>query len=335
MSQKMMQVKNLHISFKTPDGLVPAVTGVSFDIDHGESVALVGESGSGKSVTALSCLRLLPEPPALVKADMMKFNETDLLTLPTAHMRKIRGNEISMIFQEPMTSLNPLLTIGFQIAEVASLHLGHNKAKAWAYALEMLKKVGIPDAAKRAKEYPHQMSGGMRQRVMIAIALVCSPKLIIADEPTTALDVTIQSQILKLIDDLQKDSGMALLLITHNLGIVAQKTKRVMVMYAGQIVESTTTETVFTKPAHPYTDGLLRSIPSAERKVGRLNVISGVVPSPMFFPKGCRFNPRCPNAKEKCVIDQPELIEIGRGHLVRCHYPLAEMSEKGGQVHDR
>jgi len=331
MSKNMMQVKNLHISFKTPDGLVPAVTGVSFDIAQGESVALVGESGSGKSVTALSTLRLLPEPPATITADVMKFNDTDLLALSTDNMRQVRGNEISMIFQEPMTSLNPLLTIGFQIAEVASLHMGYDKRQAWHYALEMLNKVGIPDASKRAKEFPHQMSGGMRQRVMIAIALVCNPKLLIADEPTTALDVTIQAQVLKLIDDLQKDIGMALLLITHNLGIVAQKAERVMVMYAGQIVESTATENIFTQPSHPYTDGLLRSIPSAEKKVARLNVISGVVPSPMFFAKGCRFNPRCPYAQERCVAEQPELKEIGPGHTVRCHYPL---TEKGDHSHD-
>ena len=316
----LMQVENLHISFKTPDGLVPAVTGVSFAISPGESVALVGESGSGKSVTALSCLRLLPMPPAEVKADVMSFNGIDLLS-GVSGIQKVRGNEVAMIFQEPMTSLNPLLTIGFQIAEAAAHHLGYSRKKAWAHAVEMLELAGIPDAAKRAKTYPHQMSGGMRQRVMIAIALVCSPKLLIADEPTTALDVTIQAQILKLTDDLQKKNGMALLLITHNMGIVAQKTERVMVMYAGQIVESTATDNIFTQPAHPYTDGLLRSIPSAAKKVKRLNVIPGAVPSPMFYPKGCRFAPRCSFAKEKCAAEQPELREISSNHLVRCHYP--------------
>ena len=327
----MLNVDNLHITFNTSDGKVPAVTGVSFGIDSGESVALVGESGSGKSITALSCMRLLPAPPSVVTADAMSFDGKDLLDLSIDQMRRVRGNEIAMIFREPMTSLNPLLTIGYQIAEVASLHLGFSKDRAWKYALEMLERVGIPESKKRAKEYPHQMSGGMRQRVMIAIALSCNPKLLIADEPTTALDVTIQAQILKLIDDLQKDIGMALLLITHNLGIVAQKTERVLVMYAGQIVECTKTDNVFTNPAHPYTDGLLRSIPSVEKKVPRLNVIKGVVPSPMFYPKGCRFSPRCPYAKDKCVQDEPGLVELGMGHHARCHYPLA--APQGGTLY--
>jgi len=331
-SKDMMQVKNLHINFKTPDGIVPAVTGVSFSIAPGESVALVGESGSGKSVTAMSCMRLLASPPASVKADIMKFEGMDLLSLSMDDMRKVRGNDMSMIFQEPMTSLNPLLTIGYQIAEAASLHLGLLGAEASLYAIQMLERVGIPDAAKRAKEYPHQMSGGMRQRVMIAMALSCNPRLLIADEPTTALDVTIQAQILKLIDDLQKEIGMALLLITHNLGIVAQKTERIMVMYAGQIVESAATNNVFINPAHPYTDGLLRSIPCAERKVKRLNVISGVVPSPMFFPKGCRFSPRCPNTKDHCVETPPDLIELSPGHMVRCHYPLSFSTFEKGDI---
>lgn len=325
----MLKVRDLHINFRTAEGIVPAVTGVSFDIGAGESVALVGESGSGKSVTALSCLRLLPVPPAEVRAAEMSFDGVDLLGLGLGDLRKVRGNKVSMIFQEPMTSLNPLLTIGFQIAEVASLHLGYDKGKAWSHALEMLERVGIPDAAKRAKQYPHQMSGGMRQRVMIAIALVCNPMLLMADEPTTALDVTIQAQILRLIADLQKDSGMSLLLITHNLGIVAQKTERVIVMYAGQIVESTTTGNIFTKAAHPYTKGLLESIPSAAKKVKRLNVIEGVVPSPMFYPKGCRFGPRCPYAGKGCDA-APELAEIEAGHMVRCHYPLLSKSGKGG-----
>jgi len=320
----MLKVRNLHIGFKTPEGFVRAVTGVGFDIGPGESVALVGESGSGKSVTALSCLRLLPEPQASVTADVMDFDGTNLLTLAPGEMRKVRGNKISMIFQEPMTSLNPLLTVGFQIAEVASLHMGFDKKKALAYAVEMLGRVGIPDAEKRAGEYPHRLSGGMRQRVMIAIALVCSPRFLIADEPTTALDVTIQAQILKLIDDLQKESGMAFLLVTHNMGIVAQKAERVMVMYAGQIVESAPTADIFDRPAHPYTAGLLASIPSATEKVARLNVIRGTVPSPMFFPAGCRFNPRCPFATKECADEQPEIREMEPGHLVRCHYPLRQ-----------
>ena len=327
----LLQVENLNTSFKTPDGVVPAVTGVSFDIMPGESVALVGESGSGKSVTSLSILRLLAMPPAVIEADGIRFGETDLLALNDKEMRQVRGNEISMIFQEPMTSLNPILTVGFQIAEVLRLHLGMNKDEANRAAVEMLKKVGIPDAEKRAKEYPHQMSGGMRQRVMIAIALACNPRLLIADEPTTALDVTIQAQILELISDLQKERGMAMLLITHNLGIVAQMADRVMVMYAGQIVESIGVDGVFTHPWHPYTHGLLHSIPSAERKVKRLNVIQGVVPNPMFYPEGCRFSPRCPYAQEGCVCEQPQLREVEPGHWVRCHFPL---SDERGEIHD-
>jgi len=325
----LLHVVDLHTGFNTSEGLTPAVTGVSFDIAEGESVALVGESGCGKSVTALSILRLLPQPPAITTAEAVTLGNTKLLSLSDDEMRNIRGNDISMIFQEPMTSLNPILTVGFQIAETLMLHLNLDREQAMKNAVEMLHKVGIADAQKRAMEYPHQMSGGMRQRVMIATALACSPKLLIADEPTTALDVTIQAQILELIYDLQKTIGMALLLITHNLGIVAQMADRVMVMYAGQIVENTETDTIFTHPWHPYTHGLLNSIPSTDVKVKRLNVIPGVVPSPMFYPKGCRFSPRCPYAQEKCRQSQPELIEVERNHLVRCHYPL---SDKRGEV---
>ncbi|HHY18030.1 MAG TPA: ABC transporter ATP-binding protein [Firmicutes bacterium] len=330
MSDKvLLHLDDLHTGFKTADGYVPAVTGVSFDIKEGESVALVGESGSGKSVTALSVLRLLPIPPAEIKANAITFGKTDLLSLEDEDMRKVRGNEISMIFQEPMTSLNPVLTVGFQIAEVARLHLGLDERHATEYAGKMMKKVGIADAEKRVKDYPHHMSGGMRQRVMIAMALACNPRLLIADEPTTALDVTIQAQILELIGDLQKERNMAMLLITHNLGIVAEVADRVMVMYAGQIVESTDTEKIFNRPRHPYTYGLLSSIPSVDEKVERLNVIHGVVPSPMFFPKGCRFSPRCPHVQERCVKEQPGLLELEGGHCVRCHYPLIG---EGGQT---
>ena len=308
--------------FTSPQGFIPAVTGVSFDIKKGESVALVGESGCGKSVTAMSVMRLLESPPAVIEAKSLNYNGIDILSLKEKEMRAVRGNEISMIFQEPMTSLNPTLPIGFQIAEALRVHRGLKKKEAEAQAIEMLKKVGIPEAEKRSREYPHQMSGGMRQRVMIAIALACSPSLLIADEPTTALDVTIQAQILELIAELQKSTGMALLLITHNLGIVAQVADRVMVMYAGQIVEGTDTDSIFDRPSHPYTLGLLGSIPSADHKVDRLHIIKGVVPSPMFYPKGCRFAPRCPYAQEKCIAEQPELAEIAPGHVCRCHFPI-------------
>ncbi len=320
----LLHIQSLSTGFKSSDGYIPAVSDVSFDIDEGESVALVGESGCGKSVTALSILRLLQIPPAEIKAKEMIFEDIDLQALTIKEMRKVRGNRISMIFQEPMTSLNPLMPVGEQIAEAVKLHRGYNKTEAMKVAVEMLKKVGIPDTEKRAGEYPHQMSGGMRQRVMIAMALSCNPKLLIADEPTTALDVTIQAQILDLIGTLQKDSNMAMLLITHNLGIVAEVADRVMVMYAGQIVESSPVKNVFTHPWHPYTHGLLKSIPSADKKVPVLNVIKGVVPSPMFFPKGCRFNPRCPYATEKCVQEPPELMEVEPGHKVRCHFPLSD-----------
>ncbi|CCQ95385.1 oligopeptide ABC transporter (ATP-binding protein) [[Clostridium] ultunense Esp] len=328
---KLLNVKNLHTGFDSVNGYIPAVTGVSFGIDEGECVALVGESGSGKSVTAMSILRLLPMPPAKIKADEITFKETDLLSFSEKEMRKVRGNEISMIFQEPMTSLNPLLTVGFQIAEVVRLHLGYGKKEAMEYAIEMLKKVGIPDAKKRADEYSFQMSGGMCQRIMIAMALACEPRLLIADEPTTALDVTIQAQILELMSQLQKERNMAMLLITHNLGIVAEVAERVMVMYAGQIVESLDVEDIFTHPWHPYTHGLLTSIPSVDKKVDELNVIKGVVPSPLFFPKGCRFSPRCPYAEERCKREQPLFTEVKKGHHVRCHYPL---SDKRGEINE-
>lgn len=328
----LLHVENLNSGFNSSDGYIPAVGGVSFDIYEGQSVALVGESGSGKSVTALSILRLLTIPPAKIEAGSISYKDKDLLTLSEKEMRKVRGNDISMIFQEPMTSLNPLLTVGFQIAEAIMLHLKYNKKRARLAAIEMLRKVGIPDADKRINEYPHQMSGGMRQRVMIAMALACNPGLLIADEPTTALDVTIQAQILDLIGNLQKESNMAMLMITHNLGIVAEVADMVMVMYAGQIVESSPVEQVFTHPWHPYTHGLLSSIPSADEKAAELKVIKGVVPSPMFFPKGCRFNPRCPYAQEKCIKEPPPLAEVERGHKVRCWYPLSD--NRGEVNHD-
>lgn len=326
---KLLHVDNLNTGFQSSDGYIPAVDGVSFDIMKGESVALVGESGSGKSVTALSILRLLAIPPAKIKADAITLNDIDLTALDAAQMRKIRGNEISMIFQEPMSSLNPLLPIGFQVAEAVELHMHMNKREAKAYAVDMLRKVGIPAAEKRALEYPHQMSGGMRQRVMIAMALACNPELLIADEPTTALDVTIQAQILDLIGTLQRERNMAMLLITHNLGIVAEVAARVMVMYAGQIVETAETEAIFNHPRHPYTSGLLSSIPSADEKVAELNVIKGVVPSPMFFPKGCRFHPRCPYAQEQCRKEPPPFSEIEPNHRVRCWFPLCD--QKGDE----
>lgn len=318
----LLKVRNLRTGFETSYGYSPAVTGVDFDIEEGEAVALVGESGCGKSVTSLSLMRLLQTPPAKIEADELEFDGMDILKLSDNRMRKVRGNAMSMIFQEPMTSLNPLMKVGDQIAESAIMHMGLNRRQAHLHAIDMLKKVGIPDPEQRVNNYPHQMSGGMRQRVMIAIAMSCRPKLLIADEPTTALDVTIQAQILDLIGKLQKEENMAVLLITHNLGIVAEYTKKVMVMYAGQIVEKADVHEIYHRPAHPYTMGLMTSIPSAGKKVDRLNVIEGVVPSPMFYSDYCRFAPRCPYATEKCRTVTPELVDLGDGHLCRCHYPL-------------
>lgn len=322
--KKLLEIENLNIGFDSKNGFVPVVKDVSFSIKEGESVALVGESGSGKSVTALSILRLLKIPPAQIEAEHISMENVNLLDLSEKEMREIRGNMISMIFQEPMTSLNPLLPVGYQVAETVRKHLGYSKEEAYSYAAEMLRKVGISDPNRRLGEYPFQLSGGMNQRIMIAIALACEPKLLIADEPTTALDVTIQAQILDLIKDLQQQNNMAMLLITHNMGIVAEVAEKVMVMYAGEIIEYCDVETVFTHPYHPYTHGLLTSIPSAHEKVSELNVIKGSVPNPMFFPKGCRFSPRCPFATEKCFKEAPTFEEIKKGHWVRCHYPLVD-----------
>lgn len=322
--EKLLRVKNLSAFFASKHGDIRAVDGVSFDIAAGESVALVGESGCGKTVTSLSIMRLLDVPPAHIEAEILNFNGMDVLELDDNSMRKVRGNEMSMIFQEPMTSLNPLMRVDEQIAEALELHKGMKSKEALAYAAEMVAAVGIPDAKKRAHEYPHQMSGGMRQRIMIAMALSCDPKLLIADEPTTALDVTIQAQILDLIAKQQQERNMALLLITHNLGVVAEVADRVMVMYAGQIVESAPVATIFQHPCHPYTHGLLKSIPSVDDKNKKLYVIQGTVPSPLFFSKACRFNRRCPYAQERCRADAPPLIELEPGHLVRCWCPLAD-----------
>ena len=324
MSEILLQLKNLKTGFESKNGMIKAVDGVSFHIEEGESVALVGESGSGKSVTALSIMRLLECPPAHIEADELTFNGQDVLALNENTMRHVRGNEMSMIFQEPMTSLNPLFRVNDQIAEALELHKGMKKKEALEYAVHMIDAVGIPDAAKRAREYPHQMSGGMRQRIMIAMALSCDPKLLIADEPTTALDVTIQAQILDLIAQQQEKRNMSLLLITHNLGVVAEVAQRVMVMYAGQIVENANVETIFTHPWHPYTHGLLNSIPSVDDKNKKLYAISGTVPSPLFFPKTCRFHPRCPYATDHCREEAPPLTEVEDGHFVRCWNPLSD-----------
>ena len=318
MSEPLLEVRELQTHFFTDDGVVRAVDGVSFAISAGETLAVVGESGSGKSVTSLSILRLIASPPGRIVGGSIKFRGRDLLSLSEAEMRAIRGKEISMIFQEPMTSLNPVFSCGEQILEVLMLHERLDRTTARVRTIELLRTVGIPSPEQRVDEYPHQMSGGMRQRVMIAMALACKPSLLIADEPTTALDVTIQAQILELLKRLQAELGMAVLLITHDLGVVAETADRVAVMYAGQVVEYCAVRDAFRATRHPYTAGLLASLPRLGGDDTRLRVIPGNVPNPVRFPGGCRFHPRCPIAVERCRNEVPELRDVGGGHLARC-----------------
>ena len=318
----LIQVKNLQTSFFTPEGEVRAIDGVSFDISEGKTLGLVGESGCGKSVTSLSIMRLIQSPPGKIVGGEISYRGRDLLKLSNEEMRKIRGNEISMIFQEPMTSLNPVFTVGNQIGEAIRLHQGLGKKQTREKTIEMLRLVKIADPESRVDSYPHQLSGGMRQRVMIAMALSCNPSLLIADEPTTALDVTIQAQILELMKELQQKIGMALLLITHDLGVVAEQADEVAIMYAGKIVERTSAQTIFARPFHPYTVGLLNSLPgTGDKKKKRLNAIPGVVPSPLHLPSGCRFRDRCPRAAGLCADAEPQLVEKEQNHFVACHFP--------------
>jgi oligopeptide/dipeptide ABC transporter ATP-binding protein len=321
----LIQVKNLQTSFFTPEGEVRAIDGVSFEIAESQTLGLVGESGCGKSVTSLSIMRLIASPPGKIVGGEILYRGRDLLKLNNEEMRKIRGNEISMIFQEPMTSLNPVFTVGNQIGEAIRLHQGLGKKETRAKTIEMLRLVKIADPESRVDNYPHQMSGGMRQRVMIAMALSCNPSLLIADEPTTALDVTIQAQILELIKELQQKMGMALLLITHDLGVVAERADEVAIMYAGKIVERANSQAIFARPFHPYTVGLLNSLPgTGGKKKKRLDAIPGVVPSPLGLPSGCRFRDRCPNAQPLCAETEPQLIELEPGHTVACYFPATE-----------
>ena len=323
----LLEVDNLQTHFRTPDGVNRAVDGVSFNVEAGETLAIVGESGCGKSVTAMSILRLIPEPPGKL-AGAIRFQGRNLLALSEPEMQRIRGNEISMIFQEPMTSLNPVLTVGKQIGETLRLHQGLSKAQAEQKAIEMLTLVGIPEPARRVREYPHQLSGGMRQRVIIAIALACNPKLLIADEPTTALDVTIQAQILELMRDLKHRVGAAIVLITHDLGVVAEVAERVVVMYAGRKVEEAAVGPLFRTPRHPYTQGLLGSMPklgsSLTGEETRLSEIPGLVPSLKAKIPGCVFASRCPYATDLCREVAPALEEKAPGHLAACHYSARE-----------
>jgi oligopeptide transport system ATP-binding protein len=317
-NKALLEVKDLKTHFYTHDGIVPAVDGLTFKINRGETLCVVGESGCGKSVTAMSILKLVPTPPGKYVSGNILFNDTDILTKTDEEMRKIRGKDIAMIFQEPMTSLNPVYTIGDQIAEAIIVHQGKKKKEAIQIAINMLKKVGIPSPEKRVGEYPHQLSGGMRQRVMIAMALSCNPMVLIADEPTTALDVTVQAQILDLMRKMQKETETAIMFITHDLGVVAEMADRVVVMYAGKIVEEGTVDEIFNEPMHPYTIGLLNSIPQLDSKGKEtLHVIEGTVPNLDELPNGCAFNPRCNHAMEICKKEKPELISL-RNHSRKC-----------------
>ena len=322
MAERLLDVKNLKTYFFTDEGTVRAVDGVDLYIDKGETLGIVGESGCGKSVTALSIMKLIPQPPGKIVDGEIRYNNQNLVDLPAGKMRKIRGKEISMIFQEPMTSLNPVFTCGEQIAEALRLHEGLGRRDAMAKTVDMLKLVHMANAERRVKEYPHQLSGGMRQRIMIAMALSCNPKLLIADEPTTALDVTIQAQILELLNELKSKLGMAVMLITHDMGVIAETAQRVIVMYAAKVAEEAPVGDLFKEPLHPYTQGLLRSIPRidlAATKRQRLEAIGGTVPTLKGdIPPGCRFAPRCPFVKAVCTEKDPVLKEMKPGHKVAC-----------------
>jgi peptide/nickel transport system ATP-binding protein len=327
----LLQVRDLRTFFYTESGVARAVDGVSLHIGAGETVGLVGESGCGKSVTALSILRLIRPPGRVEAGSEMLFEGRNLATIDEKAMRAVRGARISMVFQEPMTALNPVFTIGDQIAEVVRVH-GGGKREAWERAVEMLRTVGIPAPEQRAREYPHQLSGGMRQRVVIAMALVMSPALVIADEPTTALDVTIQAQILELLRDLQQRFGTSILLITHDLGVVAETVSRVIVMYGGEIVEEASVNDLFAIAHHPYTEGLLNAMPKVGHERERLATIPGTVPPPTAWPSGCRFHDRCPYAWDRCAAEHPPLYQIGVAHVSRCH--LADEPGRRANKHE-
>ena len=318
MKNALLEIKDLKTWFYTDDGIVRGCDGVSYKVHAGETLAVVGESGSGKSVTAMSILNLIPSPPGKIEGGEILFEDRNLVDLPVKAMREIRGNKIAMIFQEPMTSLNPVMTIGKQIRESMLLHQACSKQAAAQRTIELLKLVGIPDPAKRVHEYPYQMSGGMRQRVMIAIALACRPKLLIADEPTSALDVTIQAQILRLIKELQETLGMAVILITHDMSVVAETADKVAVMYTGKIVEYGSVDDIFYDPKHPYLDGLKHCIPSLDSEQEELYVIDGIVPDPLNLPQGCKFAPRCPKSFERCKHEEPSPTYFSADHYVCC-----------------
>ena len=331
MTEPLLSIRNLRTWFYTDAGVARAVDGVSFDIAPLETIGVVGESGCGKSVTALSILRLIQPPGRIERESRILFEGKDILELPERDVRSIRGNRIAMVFQEPMTALNPVFTVGDQIAEVARVHDDASRRDAWRRAVEMLTLVGIPAPEQRAREYPHQLSGGMRQRVVIAMALMMNPALVIADEPTTALDVTIQAQILELLRDLQERLGTSILLITHDLGVIAETVSRVIVMYAGEVVEQALVGDLFAHGHHPYTEGLMHAMPQVGQSLERLAVIPGTVPPPTAWPSGCRFRDRCPYSWDRCEREHPPLYTIGTAHTSRCH--LAEEPERRAHPH--
>jgi len=326
----LLEVKNLRTYFDTEDGVVKAVDDISFQLKRGETLGIVGESGSGKSVTNLSIIRLVPDPPGKIVSGEVIFNGSDLLLLPNDAIRKIRGRRIAMIFQDPMTSLNPFMKISKQLMEMTQLHLGHSKVKAYDHAVRMLETVGIPDARSRADSYPHEFSGGMRQRVMIAMALSCEPELLIADEPTTALDVTIQAQILELIKKLKSETGTSVILITHDLGVVAGMTDHVIVMYAGKIFEQGRTAELFSSPGNPYTKGLLRSVPDPTDEQGKLYQIPGSPPDMAHLKPGCPFAERCDYVQDICRREFPPFVKLNTDHHSLCHFAREVYSESGG-----
>lgn len=315
-TKKILSVKDLKVIYTSEGKIVQAVNGVSFDLESGSTLGLVGETGAGKTTIAKALMRILPDPPARIEEGQIHFNGQNILTLPEAEMRKLRGKKMSMIFQDPMTALNPLMTVVDQIAEGIKNHYNVSKAESIQQAMDILEMVGI--TADRAREYPHQFSGGMKQRVVIAMALACNPEILIADEPTTALDVTIQAQVMEMIGKLISERNTSMILITHDLGIVAEVCDYIAVVYAGQIVEYGTKEDVFIQPGHPYTKGLFAALPDLSRKVRRLSPIEGLPPDPTNLPKGCAFNPRCPYASEECRREPIEMDEVTRGHFVRC-----------------
>ena len=331
MTEPLLSVEDLRTWFHTATAIAKSVDGVSFKVGAGETLGIVGESGCGKSVTALSILRLVQAPGRIERGSRIMFEGNDLVTVDDSTMRDIRGNRISMIFQEPMSALNPVFSVGDQVAEVVRIHGNGSRADAWKRAVEMLALTGIPDPDDRARQYPHQLSGGMRQRVLIAMALIMSPALVIADEPTTALDVTIQAQILELLVDLQKRFGTSILMITHDLGVIAETASRVVVMYCGEVVEEADVQTLFASAHHPYTEGLMNAMPQLGEPRARLNVIPGSVPPPTDWPSGCRFRDRCPYSWERCEREHPPLYEISAGHTSRCH--LAVEPERRAHPH--